>query len=69
MDREGVKELSGRTPKERPHGSVVRVGVMDGELVSEILEGEETTGGVEASLVFAVATFHLGRYALACKVG
>ena len=59
LDREGVKELSGRTPKERPHRSVVRVGVMDGELSGEILEGEETTGGVEAPLVLSVATFHL----------
>ena len=38
LDKEGLQELQWRNPLEGPHRSVVRIGVMDGELGSEILE-------------------------------
>ena len=52
-------ELDGRTPRERPHGKVIRPAVVNGKLFGEIFEGKERVAGIEPLLLLSVAALDL----------
>ena len=52
-------ELERRTPVEGPHGKVVGAAVMDGKLLSEVIQRVKAVGGIEALLILPVAALHL----------
>ena len=57
-----VKDIGQRTrrkPVKRLHRGVVGAAVVGGKLYSEVVEGKEGMGRIEAFLVFPVAALHL----------
>ena len=50
-------ELRRRKPVKRSHKKVVGAAVVDSDLLSEIVQGKESVGKIEALLVRSVAAF------------
>ena len=53
------RELARRKPVKGPHGEVVGATVVDGKLLSKVVERKEGMAEIKAFLVFTVAAFHL----------
>ena len=54
-----MKSVKGREPVERAHLSVIGAGVVNSELMSKVVEGEETVGVIKALLILTMAAFDL----------